>query len=87
MSDIETQINELIAGLSAKDMRAILSEVRNNTIHKVDTSRRARSIAITDLYFSVAPLPHKTDYEEYRLESEAIRQQCISGVDINVVRC
>jgi hypothetical protein len=87
MSDIETQINELIAGLSAKDMRAILSEVRTNTIHKVDTSRRARSIAITDLYFSVAPLPHKTDYEEYKLESEAIRQQCLSGVDIDVVRC
>ena len=87
MSDIETQLNELIAGLSAKDIRAVMSQVRNNTIHKVDTRRKARSIAITDLYFSVAPLPHKTDYEEYKLESEAIRQQCISGVDINAVRC
>jgi hypothetical protein len=87
MSDIETQLNELIAGLSAKDIRAVMSKVRNNTIHKVDTSRRAKSIAITDLYFSVAPLPHKTTYEEYRLEAEAIRQQCISGVDIDVVRC
>ena len=64
-----------------------MSQVRNNTIHKVDTRRKARSIAITDLYFSVAPVPHKTDYEEYKLESEAIRQQCLSGVDINVVRC
>ena len=87
MSDIETQLNELIEGLSAKDIRAVMSQVRNNTINKVDTTRKARSIAITYLYFSVAPLPHKTDYEEYKLESEAIRQQCLSGVDINVVRC
>ncbi len=87
MSDIETQLNELIAGLSAKDIRAVMSQVRSNVIHKVDTSRRAKSIAITDLYFSVAPVPHKTDYEEYKLEAEAIRQQCISGVDIDVVRC
>ena len=83
MSDIETQLNELIAGLSAKDIRAVMSQVRNNVINKVDTTRRARRIAITDLYFSVAPLPHKTVYEEYKLESEAIRQQCLSGVDIN----
>jgi len=37
---------------------------------------------MNDLYFSVAPLPHKTTYEEYKLHAEGIRQQVISGVDL-----
>ena len=87
MSDIETQLNELIANMTPEQIRKVMTQVKTNGPVKVDTSRKAKRIAITDLYFNVAPLPHKTDYEEYKLESEAIRQQCLSGVDINVVRC
>ena len=76
--DIET----MIESLTPEQIKAVLETTTNGNVRKVDTRRKARSIAITDLYFSVAPLPHKTTYEEYRLESEAIRQQCISGVDI-----
>ena len=75
-------LDEMIKSMSREDIARVMSIVSNKQPRRVDTSRKAKSIAISDLYFSVAPLPHKTNYEEYRLESEAIRQQCISGVDI-----
>mgnify|MGYP003656424492 CR=1 FL=1 len=79
MSDIKA----MIESLSAKDIEHLMANISNRRINTVNTSFRKRKNAITDLYFSVAPLPHKTTYEEYKLEAEAIRQQCISGVDIH----
>ena len=57
-------------------------ETTTNNVRKVDTRARERRIAITELYFSCAPLPYKSPYEEYKDHSESIRQQCISGVDL-----
>jgi hypothetical protein len=82
MSSIEQQLNELIANMTPEQIRKVMTQVKTNGPVKVDTSYRARKIGVTDLYFSVAPLPHKSTYEEYKLEAEAIRQQCISGVDL-----
>ena len=73
MSNIET-IQALIEGLTAKEIKAIMSKVASKKPTRVDTSRKLRSMAITDLYFSVAPVPHKTTFEEYKMHAEGIRQ-------------
>jgi len=78
MSDIKT----MIESMSLEDLVSLMSSINNKKMRTVDTSRRARSNAITQLYFEVAPLPYKTNYEEHRLEEEAIRQQVMSGVDL-----
>ena len=75
-------LNEMIENMSREDIAHVMSIVKQNQPRSVDTSRRARRIAINDLYFSNAPLPHKTTYEEYKLHAEGIRQQCISGIDL-----
>ena len=75
-------IELLIESLTPEQIKAVLATTTNGNVRKVDTRRKAKSIAITDLYFSVAPLPHMSTWEEYSDHSESIRQQCISGVDI-----
>ena len=81
MSSIE-DINALIESLSPTEIKAIMSRVASKKPTRVDTSRKARRIAITQLYFDNAPLPHKTTYEEYKNHAEGIRQQVLSGVDL-----
>ena len=76
--DIET----MIESLSASQIKDIMATVKTNNIRKIDTRVRERRIAKTELYFSVAPLPYKSPYEEYKDHSESIRQQVISGVDL-----
>ena len=76
--DIET----MIESLTPEQIKAVLATTTNGNVRKVDTRVRERRIAITNLYFSVAPLPYKSPYEEYKDHSESIRQQCISGVDL-----
>lgn len=78
ISDIET----MIQSLTPEQIKAVLATTTNGNVRKVDTRVRERRIAITNLYFSVAPLPYKSPYEEYKDHSESIRQQCISGVDL-----
>tara|TARA_R110002012_G_scaffold305350_1_gene509448 strand:+ start:77 stop:343 length:267 start_codon:yes stop_codon:yes gene_type:complete len=78
IKDIET----LIAGLSATEISKIMSEVKAKKPKSVDTSRKARRIAMTQLYFDNAPLPYRTTYEEYKSHAEGIRQQVLSGVDL-----
>ena len=78
ISDIET----MIESLTPEQIKAVLATTTNSNVRKVDTRVRERRIAITNLYFSVAPLPYKSPYEEYKDHSESIRQQCISGVDL-----
>ena len=76
-------IDTLIESLTAEQIKSVMATLRQKgNVRSIDTSRRERRLAMNDLYFSVAPLPYKTDYESYRLEAEAIRQQVISGVDI-----
>jgi hypothetical protein len=78
MKDIES----MIRSMSAEDILSLMANINSNSRRTVDTSHRQRRIAMTELYFSVAPLPYKTNYEEYKLEAEAIRQQVMSGVDL-----
>ena len=78
ISDRET----MIQSLTPEQIKAVLATTTNGNVRKVDTRVRERRIAITNLYFSVAPLPYKSPYEEYKDHSESIRQQCISGVDL-----
>ena len=79
MTDIET----LIESLSPEEIRTIMDEVRSNKPTRVDTSRKMRSMLITDLYFQTAPRP-KDNFEEYIMHSDGIREQVLSGVDICV---
>ena len=87
MSNIET-IQALIEGLTATEIKAIMSKVASKKPTRVDTSRKLRSMAITDLYFSVEPKPHHKvsdrpmSPEEYSDMRESIRQQVLSGVDL-----
>ena len=78
ISDIES----MIESLTPEQIKAVLATTTNSNVRKVDTRHRAKRIAITNLYFSVAPLPYKSPYEEYKDHSESIRQQCLSGVDL-----
>ena len=76
-------IEALIESMTAEQIRSVMATLKQKgNVRRIDTSHRERRNAKNDLYFNVAPLPYKTDYEAYRLEAEAIRQQVISGVDI-----
>ena len=77
-----SDIQSMIESLTPEQIKAVLATTTNGNVRKVDTRVRERRIAITNLYFSVAPLPYKSPYEEYKDHSESIRQQCISGVDL-----
>ena len=87
MSNI-TDIEALIESLSPEEIKAVMSSVASKKPTKVDTSRKARRMAITDLYFSVEPKPHHKisdrpmSPEEYSDMRESIRQQVLSGVDL-----
>ena len=79
MSSIK-DIEALVGTLSAEQIRAIMSEVKAKKPTKVDTSRKERRMAITQLYFDNAPRP-KDSFKDYLNHSDGIREQIISGVD------
>jgi len=79
MSSIE-DINSLIGSLSAEQIKAIMTKVASKKRTSVDTSRKARRIALTKLYFDNAPRP-KDSFEDYLNHSDGIREQVISGVE------
>ena len=74
-------LDELINSMTAEQIKAVMETTTNNVV-KVDSRHRAKRIAKTELYFSVAPLPYKSTYEEYKDHSDSIREQVISGVDL-----
>ena len=79
MSSIE-DINSLIGSLSAEQIKAIMTKVASKKRTSVDTSRKARRIALTQLYFDNAPRP-KDSFKDYLNHSDGIREQIISGVE------
>ena len=79
MSSIE-DINTLIGSLSVEQIKAVMSKVASKKPTKVDTSRKARRIALTQLYFDNAPRP-KDSFKDYLNHSDGIREQILSGVD------
>ena len=74
MKDIET----LIAGLTPAEIKAIMSEVKSKKPTKVDTTRKARRIALTQLYFDNAPRP-KDSFKDYLNHSDGIREAVLMG--------
>ena len=79
MSSIE-DINSLIGSLSAEQIKAIMTKVASKKRTSVDTSRKARRIALTKLYFDNAPRP-KDSFKDYLNHSDGIREQIICGVE------
>ena len=77
MSSIK-DIEALIGTLSPEQIRAIMSEVKAKKPTKVDTTRKARRIALTQLYFDNAPRP-KDNFEEYLNHSDGIREAILMG--------
>ena len=74
IKDIET----LIAGLSPAEIKAIMSKVKARKPVKVDTSRKERRMAITQLYFDNAPRP-KDSFKDYLNHSDGIREAVLMG--------
>ena len=70
----------MIAELSPTEIKAIMSKVKARKPVKVDTSRKERRMAITQLYFDNAPRP-KDNFEDYLNHSDGIREQIICGVE------
>ena len=77
MSSIK-DIEALIGTLSPEQIRAIMSEVKAKKPTKVDTTRKARRIALTQLYFDNAPRP-KDNFEDYLNHSEGVREAILMG--------
>lgn len=74
-----TDIASLIESLSPEEIRTIMDEVKHKKPTRVSTARKARHMAITQLYFDNAPRP-KDDWQDYLNHSDGIREQCLSGV-------
>ena len=77
MSSIK-DIEALIGTLSPEQIRAIISEVKAKKPTKVDTTRKARRIALTQLYFDNAPRP-KDNFEAYLNHSDGVREALLMG--------
>ena len=84
MSDIKA----MIESMSAEDIVSLMANINRNNIRKVDTSRRARRLAMTDLYFSAEPKPHHLindrpmSPEEYSGHRQGVWEQIMSGVEL-----
>ena len=76
-----TDIASLIESLSPEEIKTIMDEVKQRKPTQVSTVRKARRMAITQLYFDNAPTP-KDNWEEYLNHSDGIRDQVLSGVDL-----
>ena len=55
-----------------------MSKVASKKRTSVDTSRRARRIALTQLYFDNAPRP-KDNFEDYLNHSDGVREAILMG--------
>ena len=75
-------IKSMIESMSVEDIKSLMANINSRNRCSVDTSKRERRLAKNELYFSVAPLPYKSPYQEYKEHRESIRQQCISRVDL-----
>mgnify|MGYP003114029011 FL=1 len=77
------QVMKDIEGLSLKDMRSLVSSIKEKNVRRIDTSRRERKNAMTELYFkSVPALTRSWDFNKHSDHAESIREQVLSGVDL-----
>ena len=75
-------LNELIESMTPEQIKAVMAKIASNGPTRVDHTRKAKRIAMTELYFKSAPLPYRSTYEEYKQHAEGVRQQVMSGVDL-----
>ena len=73
-----TDIASLIESLSPEEIKTIMDEVKQRKPTQVSTVRKARRIALTQLYFDNAPRP-KDDWQDYLNHSDGMREQILSG--------
>ena len=78
MKDIAT----IIEGLTAEQIRVVMTSIPNRNVRHIATSRKERRLARNNLYFSSCPKPHQVDsFETYTQHSDSIREQVLSGVE------
>jgi|TARA_R100000008_G_scaffold39655_4_gene22720 CMP-2-keto-3-deoxyoctulosonic acid synthetase len=82
MRQSNAEIRKMLSDITPEQLLSLMAEIKGNGVRKIDTSVRERRNQKTALYFSVAPLPYKSTYEEYKMHSDSIREQVISGVDL-----
>jgi len=79
-NSIEQQLNELMASMTAEQIRKVLTQVKTSGPIKVDSRYKLRRIRATELYHSSAPKPHMcNDFSDYVSHSDAIREQVMQG--------
>ena len=76
-------IDTIVKGLTAEQIVKLMASLsQRSNIRKVDTSRRLKSIARTNLYFNSCPKPHQVDsFKTYNDHADSIREQVTSGVE------
>ena len=78
-----SQIVKDIESMSAEDITALMSSIKEKNVRRIDTTKRARRNAITELYFNCAPpLTTEWDINTHRDHCDCIREQVLSGVDL-----
>jgi len=72
-----------IEELSIKDMRNLMSSIKEKNVRRIDTSIRQRRNGRTELYFkSVPALTTSWEFNKHSDHAECIREQVLSGVDL-----
>ena len=73
-----TDITTLIESMTPEQIKAVMSKIASNGPRRIDTNRRAKRIARTQLYHNSAPKPHMcNDFADYVNHSDSIRTQVI----------
>ena len=79
-NSIEQQLNELMASMTAEQIRKVLTQVKTSGPKKVDSRYKIRRMRATELYHNSAPKPHMcNDFSDYVSHSDAIREQVMQG--------
>ena len=79
-NSIEQRINELMASMTAEQIRKVMTAVKTASPTQVDMKYKLRRIRTTELYHNSAPKPHQCDdYDSYVNHSDSIREQVMQG--------
>ena len=54
-----SSIEEMLKDITPEQVLSIMKDIKTG-VRRIDTGHRMRRNKMNDLYFSVAPLPHKT---------------------------
>ena len=76
-------MKQLLEGMTEAQIAKLMTAISERpNIRKIDTTRKLKSIARTNLYFNSCPKPHQLDsFESYNQHADSIREQVASGVE------